>query len=86
MKKIKKLLIALLVAVILAVAFAVPVLADSPDEPGGFGEVMSGPMQGETGVSTNIHAAMDEEGGKPLGAQVKTFLEQEFGIPPAHTP
>ncbi len=85
----KKLLIALLVTAVLAVAFAVPALADQPDDPGGFGKAMGEEAQsGEFGLSTMIHEAQDfgESEGITLGEQVTMALEILFGIPPAHTP
>ena len=88
----KKLVIAVIIAVMLTAAFAVPVFADKPADPGGFGTAMAfHNAQGSPGpgASNEIYDAKFDNvnGFKNLGELVKFALGgEEWGIPPGHTP
>ena len=84
----KKLAIVLLVALTLTAMFAVPVLADQPEEPGLFGKAVSSEAQkGEKGFSGMVHIGQQDADSRGITYGNLIKLAHEFvGIPPGHTP
>jgi hypothetical protein len=88
---VKRLLIVVVIAVMLTAAFAVPVFADKPADPGGFGTAMAfHNAQGSLGPGASYEIQMAKDvyvnGFKNLGQVAKWFLWEDWGIPPGHTP
>ncbi len=84
----KKFIVVLLVALTLTAMFAVPVLADQPEEPGLFGKAVSSEAQnGEKGFSGTVHVLQEDADsqGITFGNLMKSAHEF-LGIPPGHTP
>ena len=88
----KKIAIAVTVVVALTLAFAIPAFADQPENPGSYGERVSGQAHEEKGSgdhrSERIHNAIETARleGTNLGQKIKAAHESVCGIPPGHTP
>jgi hypothetical protein len=92
---VKKLLVATTFAVAVLVAFAAPVLADPPDDPGSFGRQVKEAAQNVVGGAVgpgaspeiNVGKALAEDAGMPFGKFLHFFAHDvPHGIPPKHTP
>jgi len=90
----KKIAIAVTVVVALMLALAIPAFADQPENPGSYGERVSGQAHEEKGQdpvqhrSERIHRAIENARaeGTNLGQKIKLTHEVNHGIPPGHTP
>ena len=85
-----KVLVAIMLTVVLLVAFAVPVFADQPENPGFFGEMHRESAQNEDGpgVSPEVHQGQADanQDGTNLGQAIKFVKTLYCGIPPKHSP
>jgi len=85
-----RVLFAVMLAAVLLVTFTVPVLADSPDVPGAFGDIAADFAQNQDGPGTSpeikqgkLEASFFDMN---LGQYFKLVKAVRCGIPPRHQP
>lgn len=85
---IRKLFIAVVAAVVLSLVLAIPVFADQPDTPGGFGLDVGATAQSDGGFSETIHFSQEivDGMGITLGQGIVEYGLAPWGIPPRHAP